>query len=46
MFVYVLWESIAVGNRVINVWGSNSMVLSVVTIPVPHHCTYISEPGS
>lgn len=46
MFLYILWESAAVGNRIIGVWGTNAIVLSVVTLPVPHHCTYISEPGS
>lgn len=44
MLVFILWESLAVGNRVIGIWGSKSLVLNVVTCPVPHHCLYISEP--
>nr|QDA21736.1 cytochrome c oxidase subunit 1 [Amphimerus sp. JM-2019] len=45
MLMYILWESMAVSNRVVGLWGSNSIVLNVVTVPVPHHCVYISDPS-
>nr|ATY45994.1 cytochrome oxidase subunit 1 [Haplorchis taichui]AYV63041.1 cytochrome c oxidase subunit I [Haplorchis taichui] len=44
MLAFILWESLSVGNRVIGLWGSNALVLNVVTSPVPHHCSYMSEP--
>lgn len=40
-FVFILWESYAVKNVVISCWGSNSLVLNVVTLPLPHHGEYI-----
>nr|QFS15968.1 cytochrome oxidase subunit I [Metagonimus suifunensis]QFS15969.1 cytochrome oxidase subunit I [Metagonimus suifunensis]QFS15970.1 cytochrome oxidase subunit I [Metagonimus suifunensis]QFS15971.1 cytochrome oxidase subunit I [Metagonimus suifunensis]QFS15972.1 cytochrome oxidase subunit I [Metagonimus suifunensis] len=46
MLIFILWESVWSDNRVIGLWGSNSVVLNVVTLPVPHHCVYVSEPCS
>lgn len=43
--LFIVWESLVVGNRVIGLWGSNSTVLNVVTTPTPHHADYISEPN-
>nr|YP_009138986.1 cytochrome c oxidase subunit I [Clinostomum complanatum]AJR28004.1 cytochrome c oxidase subunit I [Clinostomum complanatum] len=42
--VFILWESLVVGNRVLGAWGSSNFVLNVVTLPTPHHSTYISGP--
>nr|YP_009650993.1 cytochrome c oxidase subunit I [Uvitellina sp. SSS-2019]QCY72819.1 cytochrome c oxidase subunit 1 [Uvitellina sp. SSS-2019] len=44
-FVFVLWESIVIGNRVISVWGSNSLVLNIVTLPLPQHIVYMVDSG-
>nr|WSP01972.1 cytochrome c oxidase subunit 1 [Allocreadium lobatum] len=41
---FIVWESIIVGNRVMGMWGTNSIVLNVVTIPTPHHADYLSNP--
>lgn len=43
--MFILWESLSVGNRVIGLWGRNTLVLNVVTIPTPYHSDYISEPN-
>nr|YP_009681609.1 cytochrome c oxidase subunit I [Tracheophilus cymbius]QDP13016.1 cytochrome c oxidase subunit 1 [Tracheophilus cymbius] len=40
-FMFILWESLVVCNRVVSVWGSNSLVLNVVTLPVPQHSSYM-----
>nr|YP_009240938.1 cytochrome c oxidase subunit I [Brachycladium goliath]ALN38351.1 cytochrome c oxidase subunit I [Brachycladium goliath] len=42
--MFIVWESLAVSNCVVGSWGSNTLVLNVVTVPVPHHCDYISDP--
>nr|WSP01984.1 cytochrome c oxidase subunit 1 [Creptotrematina aguirrepequenoi] len=42
--VFILCESLMVRNRTVGVWGSNSIVLSVVTTPVVHHVDYMSGP--
>lgn len=42
--VFIIWESLVVNKKVINLWGSSSVVMNVVTIPVPHHCIYMSCP--
>nr|ALD62346.1 cytochrome c oxidase subunit 1 [Echinostoma hortense] len=39
--MFILWESISVGNRVLSIWGSSSVLFSVVTLPMPQHNTYI-----
>nr|AAZ57330.1 cytochrome c oxidase subunit I [Schistosoma spindale] len=41
ILVFILWESLSVGNRVIGLWGSNSSVTNVMTLPVPFHISYI-----
>lgn len=33
--VFILWESLVVGNRTFSVWGTNSVVLNVLTSPTP-----------
>lgn len=38
---FVLWESVAVGNRVVGAWGGNYIVLSVATLPLGHHIDYL-----
>ena len=43
--VFILWESLSVGNRVIGLWGRNSLVLNVVTTPLPHHADHLREPN-
>nr|YP_009533205.1 cytochrome c oxidase subunit I [Cyathocotyle prussica]AYH51390.1 cytochrome c oxidase subunit I [Cyathocotyle prussica] len=43
--LFILWESVVTGNKIIGLWGSNGTVLNVLTIPLPHHGVYISYPG-
>ncbi len=33
------------GNRVVGVWGSNSIVMNVAVLPLPHHADYLREPN-
>nr|APX55310.1 cytochrome c oxidase subunit I [Fasciolopsis buski] len=39
---FVLWESCVIGNRVLSVWGSGSLILNVVTLPSPQHNGYMT----
>lgn len=43
--LFILWESVVTGNKVIGLWGRKGVVLKVLTIPLPHHCIYRSYPG-
>nr|YP_010461155.1 cytochrome c oxidase subunit I [Carassotrema koreanum]UUF92004.1 cytochrome c oxidase subunit I [Carassotrema koreanum] len=43
--LFILCESVLVGDRVMGLWGSSSTLLNCVTLPVPHHTTYISNPS-
>ncbi|KAA3669755.1 COX1 (mitochondrion) [Paragonimus westermani] len=43
--VFILWESLVVGNRVVGVWGTNALVVNALVTPVPHHGVYISGPS-
>lgn len=43
--LYILWESIARGNKLISSWGSSNLVLNVTTHPTPYHATYFSNPS-
>lgn len=42
--LYVVWESVASGNKVVSSWGSNSNILKSVVLPTPYHSTYFSYP--
>lgn len=46
LIIFILWESLAVGNKILGSWGSNTTVLKVVSLPVPHHALYISGSAS
>nr|ADU04577.1 cytochrome c oxidase subunit 1 [Schistosoma turkestanicum] len=40
---FILWESMAVGNKVVGLWGSFNSVTNIVTVPVPYHAgEYVS----
>nr|AVY52156.1 cytochrome c oxidase subunit I [Trichobilharzia szidati] len=43
VFLFILWESIVVGNRVLGLWGTGSFPLNVVTVPTPYHASYMSS---
>nr|QBF03694.1 cytochrome c oxidase subunit I [Echinostoma sp. JM-2019] len=40
-FMFMLWESFTVRNPIVSSWGSNSLVLNVVTLPTPQHPSYM-----
>lgn len=41
--MYVLWESVVVGNRVLGSWGRDSIVLKVAVLPLGHHIRHLSR---
>nr|AKP94295.1 cytochrome c oxidase subunit I [Diplostomum pseudospathaceum] len=41
---YIVWHSYEYGCSVISIYGSSAMVLYMVTLPLPHHCLYLSSP--
>lgn len=43
---FIAWESIIVGNKVISHWGKNTVILRVLTLPLPHHSIYVSSSSS
>nr|ATY45995.1 cytochrome oxidase subunit 1 [Fasciola gigantica] len=45
LFLFVLWESFVVGNRVVSSWGNSSLVLNVITLPGPQHNSYMNGAG-
>nr|AYH51378.1 cytochrome c oxidase subunit I [Cotylurus marcogliesei] len=42
--IYIVWDSMYYGNSVIASYGTSAVVLYLVTLPLPHHGTYISSP--
>nr|AYH51369.2 cytochrome c oxidase subunit I [Cardiocephaloides medioconiger] len=42
--IYIVWHSVHCGDKVLAIYGSSAMVLYSVTLPLPHHCIYISSP--
>lgn len=42
IFLFIIWESLSVFNRVLGLWGSCGCVTNVMTIPSPSHASYIN----
>lgn len=45
-FMYLIWESLVNGGRLVGVWGRNSIFSGFIKVfPVPYHCGYLNLPG-
>lgn len=38
--LFILWESVSTGNKLLSSWGTSSTLFNVVTAPVSYHATY------
>lgn len=43
---FIIWESIFVGKKIMSFWGRASIPFNVLTLPMPHHSTYVSGSSS
>nr|UDU84937.1 cytochrome c oxidase subunit 1 [Haematoloechus sp. CW13H] len=41
--MFVLWESLVIGNRVIGLWGSGSFLVTLMTTPFKGHSDYFTN---
>ena len=39
---FIIWESLASGNKVVSAWGSSATVVKVAVVPTPYHSLYFS----
>lgn len=42
--VFILWESLVLGNRVLGIWGDSSLVLHLKFVPYGYHEEFLRDP--